>query len=260
MTLRFLGSLTTAAAAVVLLWMAPAPAAGQGKAYVPPKAWDGKADLSGIWQARNTAYVSVEPHTASLGMPAGTGVIVDPADGKIPYRPEALAKRNENFAKRATLDPVGKCYMPGVPRLTYMPFPFQIVQSAKYVILISEYMHVYRTLYTDGSKHIEGLDFWNGDSRAHWEGDTLVVDVTTFNDQTWFDMSGNHHSEALHVVERFTRTAPDVLTYEATIEDPKTFTRPWTIRMPLYRNTEPNARILEYECHSYLEDAERQGK
>jgi hypothetical protein len=257
MMLRLLGSAFSAAAVMALFPLASVPASGQAKAYVAPKAWDGHPDLSGIWQARNTAYVSLEPHTASLGMPAGTGVIVDPVDGKIPYRPEALAKRNDNFKKREDLDPVGKCYMSGVPRFAYMPFPFQIFQTPKYVVLISEYMHMYRTLYTDGSKHIEGLDFWNGDSRARWEGDTLVVDVTTFNDQTWFDMSGNHHSDALHVVERFTRMSDDVLTYEATIEDPKTFTRPWRIRMPLYRNTEPNARILEYECHSYLEDASK---
>jgi hypothetical protein len=254
MTIRIWISAVFAALAMTV-FVAPQSASGQAKAYVAAKAWDGHPDLSGIWQARNTAYVSVEPHTASLGMPAGAGVIVEPADGKIPYRPEALAKRNQNLAKHEMEDPVGKCYMSGVPRFAYMPFPFQIIQSPKYVILISEFMHMYRTVYTDGSKHIDGLDFWNGDSRAHWEGDTLVVDVTTFNDQTWFDMSGNHHSDALHVVERYTRTSDDVLTYEATIEDPKTFTRPWRIRMPLYRNLEPNARILEYECHSYLEDA-----
>jgi hypothetical protein len=260
MKLRFLGSIITAAAGVAWVTVATVPAAGQAKAYTAPKAWDGKADLSGIWQARNTAYVSVEAHTATLGMPAGVGVVVDPVDGKIPYRPEALTKRQQNWTTRAKADPVNSCYMPGTPRLMYLGFPFQIVQTAKYVIVSSEYMHVYRTIYTDGSKHIEGLDFWNGDSRGRWEGDTLVVDVAAFNDQTWFDMSGNHHSDALHVVERYTRTGEDVLTYEATIEDPKTFTRPWRIHMPLYRNTEPNARLLEYECHSYMEDAARESK
>jgi hypothetical protein len=254
---RLLGSILLAGAAAAVLWLAPAPASGQAKTYTPPKAWDGHADLSGIWQARNRAYVSLEPRTATLGMPASTGVIVDPPDGKIPYRPEALARRARNYANRATEDGVNRCFMPGVPRLTYMNFPFQIFQSAKYVIFVSEYVHVYRTIYTDGSKHLEGLDFWNGDSRGRWEGDTLVVDVAGFNDETWFDEAGNYHSDALHVVERFTRTADDVLNYEATIEDPKVFTRPWRIRMNLYRNTEPNARILEYECHSYAEDAAR---
>jgi hypothetical protein len=258
MKARFLGSLLIAGAALAALWVSPQPAAGQGKAYVPAKAWDGHADLSGIWQARNRAYVSVEPRTPSLGMPGSTGVIVDPPDGKIPYQASAVAKKNANFANRAQWDPVNSCFMPGTPRLMYMPFPFQIIQSAKYVIIASEYAHVYRTIYTDGTKHLEGIDFWNGDSRGRWEGDSLVADVSLFNDMTWFDMAGNHHSDALHVVERYTRTADDVLTYQAVIEDPQTFTRPWTIRMPMYRLTEPNARLLEYECHSYLEDAERE--
>src|SRR5437016_9558491 len=144
MTNRFLSSFLAAAGFAAAVFLAPAPAPGQAKAFIAPKAWDGHPDLSGIWQARNTAYVSVEPHTASLGMPAGTGVIVDPADGKIPYRPEALAQRQKNFAQRATLDGVGKCYMAGVPRMMYLPFPFQIFQTAKYVIVISEYMHTYR--------------------------------------------------------------------------------------------------------------------
>src|SRR5258708_2610754 len=249
------GATLSATLAAGALWLAPLPVSGQAKAYARAKAGDGHADLQGIWQARNTASEGVDAHPAALGIAAGTGVIVDPADAKIPYKPEALAKRNANFQNRATADPVGKCFMPGVPRLAYMPYPFQIFQTAKYVIIASEYVHVYRTIYTDGSKHLDGLDFWNGDSRGHWEGDTLVVDVTNFNDETWFDKSGNYHSDALHVVERYTRTAEDTLTYEATIEDPKVFSKPWKIRMPLYLHKEPNARLLEYECHSYLEDA-----
>jgi hypothetical protein len=204
--------------------------------------------------------VSLEPRTATLGMPASIGYLADPPDGKIPYRPEALARRQQNYAQRATEDPVNRCYMPGVPRLMYLPFPFQIFQSAKYVTMVSEYVHVYRTIYTDGSKHLEGLDFWNGDSRGRWEGDTLVVDVANFNGMTWLDQAGNYHSDALHVVERFTRTSDDVLLYEATLEDPKTFTRPWRIRMNMRRNTEPNARLLEYECHSYMEDELHEAK
>ena len=255
MKFRIWGSISMAAAAAALLWMAPAPASGQAKAYAPPKAWDNHADLSGIWEAHNRAYVSLEPRTPSLHMPASPGYIVDPPDGKIPYRPEALAKRNQNAKEREKLDGVNSCYMPGIPRLMYMGFPFQIFQTPKYVIVASEYAHVYRTIYTDGSKHIDGLEFWDGDSRGHWEGDTLVVEVTNFNTDTWFDMAGNHHSDALKVTERFQRTADDTLMYEATIEDPKTFTRPWRIRMPMKRDTQANARLFEYECHSYLEDA-----
>lgn len=247
--------MTAAGLGIALLAITSIPASAQSKAYAPPKAWDNHADLSGIWEAHNRAYVSLEPRTPSLNMPASPGYIVDPADGKIPYKPEALAKRDENYKNRQMEDGVNSCYMPGIPRLMYVGFPFEIFQTAKHVIIASEYAHVNRTIYVDGSKHIEDLEFWDGDSRGHWEGNTLVVDVTNFNDETWFDKAGNYHSGDLHVVERFTRTSDDTLQYEATIEDPKTFTRPWRIRMDMKRNTDPNARLYEYECHSYLEDA-----
>jgi hypothetical protein len=229
-------------------------------AYKAPRTWDNKPDIQGIWQVQNTANFDLEPHTASLGMPAGAGVIVDPPDGKIPYLPAALAQRKQNFENRAIADPVAKCYMPGVPRLTYLPFPLQVFQTPKFVIVASEYIHNYRTIHLDGRPHLDGVDFYNGDSRGHWEGDTLVVDVAGFNDQTWFDRAGNYHSDALHVVERYTRTGPDTLLYEATIEDPKVFARPWKISMALARRTEKNLRLLEYECYAYLEDAAKEAK
>jgi hypothetical protein len=230
------------------------------QSYKAPRTWGDQPDFQGIWQALNTANYDLEPHTASLGIPAGHGVIVDPPDGKIPYKPAALAKKQENFQHRATADPVSKCFMPGIPRLTYMPFPLQVFQTPKFVIIASEYIHNVRTIYLDGSQHLDGVDFYNGDSRGHWEGDTLVVDVAGFNDQTWFDNAGNYHSDALHVVERFTRTGPETLTYEATIEDPNVFTRPWKISMPLYLHREKNFRLLEYECHAYMEDAKAASK
>jgi hypothetical protein len=225
------------------------------QAYKAPRTWNNQPDLQGIWQVRANANDSVEAHTAVLGIPAGAGVIVDPADGKIPYKPEALAKRNDNLKNRDKLDPVNKCWMPGVPRMAYLPFPLQIFQSANWIIVASEYVHNYRTIYINGTKHLEVVDFYNGDSRGRWDGDSLVVDVANLNDQTWFDRSGNHHSEQLHVVERWTRAAADLLNYEATIEDPKTFTRAWKIALPMYRHAEPNFRLLEYECHAYMEDA-----
>ena len=224
------------------------------QAYRAPRAPDGHADLQGVWQAMSSAAaVNVEPHSASMNMQGGTGVIVDPADGKIPYRPEARAKQQENFKNRATLDPMHKCYMPGVPRVTYLPFPFQILQTGKTVVMLSEYTHTTRNVFLS-DKHLDGLELWMGDSRGRWDGDTLVVDVTQFNGDTWLDQSGNHHSAALHVVERYTRTGPDVLTYEATLTDPATYTRPWTMRVLLYRHQEPNYRLLEYECQAYLEE------
>jgi hypothetical protein len=244
----------------VVACVAALPALAQA-AYKAPRTSDGKADLQGIWQIQNTsAAYDLEPHTASTGIPAGPGVIVDPPDGKIPYQPSALAKKMENFKNRATDDPVSKCYMPGIPRLTYLPYPLQIFQTPRFVIIASEYIHNIRTIYLDGSPHLDGVDFYNGDSRGHWDGDSLVVDVAGFNDQTWFDRVGNYHSDALHVVERYTRTGPETITYEATVEDPKVFTKPWKISMPLYLHKEKNFRLLEYECHAYLEDLAKENK
>jgi len=255
---RFVESVLTAVA-IAITCVAAIPAAGQNStpsaAYKAPRAMDGHADIEGIWQVRNTsAAFDLQDHAAARGIPPGRGIIVDPPDGKIPYKQEALAKRAGNFQNRETADTLNKCYMPGVPRLTYLNFPLQIFQTPKYTLIAYEYIHIYRTIFTDGTKHIQGLDFWNGDSRGHWEGDTLVVDVSDFNDQTWFDASGDYHSGALHVVERYTRTGQDTLQYEATIEDPNVFTRPWTIRIPLYRHAEPGFRLLEYECHAYSDE------
>jgi hypothetical protein len=153
-----------------------------------------------------------------------------------------------------TLDPLHKCYLPGVPRITYLPFPFEITQTPTMVGITYEYGHTTRTIYTSGSTHPEGLiDFWMGDSRGQWEGDTLVVDVTNFNGKTWFDRAGNFHSDALHVVERYTPNGPNHIQYEATIEDQKVFTRPWKLSLPLYRRMEKHARVLDYECLEFEE-------
>ncbi len=215
--------------------------------------------LQGIWQVRNTtAAFDVQDHAGALGIPPGRSIVVQPADGKIPYKPEALAKRRGKFQESGrALDTLNKCYMPGVPRITYMDYPFQIFETPKYTLIAYEYIHNYRTIFTNGTQHLDGLDWWNGDSRGHWDGDSLVVDVTDFNDQTWFDASGDYHSDKLHVVERYTRTGPDTLQYEATIEDPEVFTQPWKISIPLYRHTEPNFRVLEYECQAYADEARR---
>ena len=221
---------------------------------------DGKPDLQGIWQARNVAFASLEDHGASWGIPAGRGVIVDPPDGKIPYQPWAAQRRQENYKNRASADPLGKCFLAGIPRITYLPFPFQIFQTPKFVAMAYEYDHATRTISLDGSKHLQDIDFWMGDSRGHWEGDTLVVDVADLNEATWLDLSGDFHSGDMKVVERYTRTGPDTLQYEATIEDPKVYTRPWKISMTLYRHTEKDFQLYEYECHDYLEDAQKDAK
>jgi hypothetical protein len=243
-----------AAAMAAGAWATPTAAAGQApaasaQARTLPRTPDGKPDLSGIWQVMNTASWDIQDHSAQKGVPAGQGVV---EGNDIPYLPAAAAKKQQNFANRATADVLSKCYLPGVPRITYLPFPFQILQTPTAVEIFYEYTHAVRQIYVDGSPHPPGhIDWWMGDSRGRWEGDTLVVDVVDFNDETWFDRAGNFHSDALHVVERYTLADRDHIDYEVTIEDPKVFTRPWKMRMPLYRHTEKNFQLLEYECHTF---------
>jgi hypothetical protein len=221
--------------------------------YTPPKTPTGEPDLQGIWQVRNTANWDLEHHAASYRSPAGLGVVVDPPDGKIPYQPEALEKKKQNSANRATADPVEKCYLAGVPRTMYLPYPFQILQTPDEVMIFSEYVHTVRWIPIKKLDRYPGYESWMGDPRGRFEGNTLVVESIGFNDQTWFDYAGNFHSDALKTTERFTRTAPDVITYEVTIEDPKVFTRPWTIRMPIYQHKDME-QILEYECFIYAQE------
>jgi hypothetical protein len=209
---------------------------------------DGKPDFTGIWQAMNSAAWNIQDHVAERGVPAGKGVV---EGNEIPYRPEALLKKQENFKNRATADPESKCWLPGVPRVMYMPYPFQIAQGPKQISILFEYVHAVRNIFMEGAHYPGHIDFWLGDSRGRWEGDTLVVDVTHFNDQTWFDRVGNFHSDALHVIERYSPMGPDHIRYEATIEDPKVFTKPWKMSMTFYRNREEHAQLLEYECFSF---------
>jgi hypothetical protein len=214
-----------------------------------PRTREGKPDLSGFWQAMNTANFDIQDHSAREGVPAGQGVV---EGNELPYLPAALTKKQENFKTRATADPETKCFAPGVPRLMYMPYPFQIVQDPRKVFMHFEYAYHNRTIHTDGSPHPKGgLGTWLGDSRGHWEGDTLVNDVVDFNDMTWFDRAGNFHSDAMHVVERYSLRDRDHMNYEATIEDPQVFTRPWKMRMIFYRHLEENFRVLEYLCWAF---------
>jgi hypothetical protein len=238
----------TAAVLAVCLWM-PALAAAQPPGAAFPRAADGHPDFSGIWQVMNTANFDIQDHPAQKGVPAGQGVV---EGNEIPYTPAGLAKKLENSKKRATDDPESKCYLPGVPRSTYMPFPFQILQTPGQVTILYEYVHAIRYIYTNGTPHPRGpIEWWLGDSRGRWDGDTLVVDSVHFNADTWFDRAGNHHSDALHVVERFSFIDRDHLNYEVTIEDPKVFTRPWKMRMVIYRHTEPGFQLLEFECYTF---------
>src|SRR5215831_17230630 len=217
----------TVAAAAFLLAALQVLAQPPAKAYAPTRLADGRPDLNGIWQAPAGIDKSLESKVN------GKRIIVDPADGKIPYLPEAQGRKLENKKTAASVDPVNKCFMPGVPRLMYTAYPFQIVQSSDQLAILSEFVRTVRHIYLKRQKHLPDIDFWMGDAIAHWDGDTLVVDTADLNDQTWLDASGDYHSDALHVIERFTRTSPDTISYDATIEDPKVFAKPWKIRFPL---------------------------
>ena len=250
-------------------------ASAQGPAtYQPSRLPDGRPDLNGIWQALNEAHYDLEGHVArpalalrsgpygplpappvlALGavgaVPPGLGVV---EGGAIPYLPNAATTRKENQEHWLERDPEIKCYLPGVPRATYMPYPFQILHSPTALFIAYEYAGATRNIYLKDPGPAP-VDSWMGQSVGRWEGETLVVDVTGQNDQTWFDRAGNFHSDALHVVERYTRTAPDAMRYEATIEDSKVFSRPWKIGMPLYRRLEPNAQLLDFKCVEFVEE------
>ena len=250
-----------------------------GQTARPGRMPDGKPDFSGIWQANNEANWDLQAHEArpgavmqqgvypyqyaqvpaapvlalgaAAGVPGSIGVVQ--GDGEIPYTPEAARVKKENAEHWIDHDPELKCYLPGIPRAMYMPHPFQIVQSTNKIQMAYAFTSTARTIHLD---QVEGPpdDTYMGHSVGRWEGNTLVVDVRNFNGKNWFDRAGNFHSDALHLVERFTPITPDAIRYEVTIEDPKVFTRPWRIAMPIYRRLEPNAQLLEYRCIEFVEE------
>jgi hypothetical protein len=245
----------------------------QASTYRAPRTPDGHPDMNGIWQALNEANWDIQMHVArpalavrpgpygpvpakevlALGaigaVPPGVGVV----DGELPYLPAALAQKKKNQDTYLASDPEIKCYLPGVPRATYMPYPMQIFQSTKAFFIAYEYAGAVRNVYLKDPGPAPA-DSWMGQSVGHWEGETFVVDVTGLNESTWFDRSGNFHSEEMKVTERYTRTSPDVISYEATITDPKTFSRPWKMTMPLYRRGEKNAQLMEFKCVEFVEE------
>jgi len=230
-------------------------AGGRGGPQTPPPPFtrnsDGHPNMQGYWDTENfaTAFDLETRDKAEYGIPAGKGVIVDPADGKIPYQPWALAKKKDLFEHNMYSDPQAHCYLSGVPRQMYTPFGFQILQPKNSVLLLYEAFHSYRVIPLDNRPHISGqIRLFEGDSRGHWEGDTLVVDVTNQNPDTWFDMAGNFHSDALHVVERYTMLNANTISYRALLEDTKVFTRPFTIAFNLVRNRDVNYEQLEFAC------------
>jgi hypothetical protein len=244
---------------LAILLVASTPALAQ-QAYHAPKGPDGHPNLNGIWQALNTADWDLVDHAARMGLvtadgtlsadPGGIGVV---EGGEIPYLPAALETKKKNFENRLKLDPEIRCYLPGVPRANYLPYPFQIFQSPKALFFAYQYDGAVRNIFLKDPGPAPA-DSWMGQSYGKWEGETLVIDVTGFDERTWLDRAGDFHSDALHVVERYTMIGPEVLSYEATIEDPKVFSKPWKIRMPLYRHVEKGARLMEFKCVEFVED------
>ena len=270
----FFGSMMAVAAVLAVLSIEPVRAAAGGaqaptgttKAWNPARTPDGQPDIQGFW-VRNTGpgspSHSLEEGSEPLAFTiqgrdpktARVNVVVDPADGRIPYQPWAAAKRREHLVnlfaptKREQVDPDDRCLLNGAPRQVYGG-GFEIVQVPGQVVFLFENAHAYRVIPTDGRPHLaKDIQLWMGDSRGHWEGNTLVVEVTNQNDQTWLDSHGSFHSDALRVVERFTLVDADTMRYEATIEDPTVFTRPWKIAMPLNRNRQVGFEQWEEACH-----------
>jgi len=221
----------------------------------------GKPNLNGIWQTMSSANWNLEAHSAQkidsqwelgalFSIPAGKSVVVG---GKIPYLPQALQQRDELRAQWPKSDPETYCYLPGIPRATYMPYPFQILQGDRDILMVYSYATANRTVYMKDHQE-PPVDTWMGRSNGHWQGDTLVVETTGFNARAHLDRAGNHFSSALKVVERFTMENANVIRYEATLTDSETYSAPWTIRMPLYKHVEANAELLEHKCVPFAEE------
>lgn len=235
------------AVACALLVMAAGAAVAADQSV--PRLANGRPDFSGIWQTTSAAEYDLEPHIGRKDAPPGPGIV---DGGEIPYLPKALAQRKKNFERRATDDPRLKCWTLGVPRGVYFPEPFQILQRPRDLTIVHQFGHSVRTIHTNGTRRPAKSDneYWMGDSRARWDGDTLVVDVTDFNDETWLDRSGNFHSTALRVEERWTLLDANTIRYRATLTDPQVYARPWSLTVYLHRHREPGFQLIENYCYT----------
>jgi hypothetical protein len=289
MSKRVVAAMLAMAAVVAVLSLVPsagptslvsvvgvAEAAGEGaqaptaaKPWDPPRTADGQPDLQGFWRPELGGSYSIEDvdlqgiqQLRGVPLKRGASRIVDPADGKVPYQPWAAAKQKEIFdnhlnPKPEHLDPQTRCYLTGSPRDMYRLNTYQILQPPGQVVILYENAHAYRAIPLDGRAHIgKSIQLWAGDSRGRWEGNTLVIDATNFNGKSWFDIVGNFQSDALHVVERFTRVAADKINYEATIEDPKLYTRPWKLAVPIVRVDDKAYEMWEEACHEGERDVQ----
>jgi hypothetical protein len=261
-------------ALVLLFLLAGTGTSLAGTSYDPPRLADGKPDFNGVWQVMNRANDNLEAHPAqaafalregpvvpvparevlALGavgaVPAGLGVVVG---GKIPYTPEALKQRETNRANWLTADPEIKCYLPGVPRANYMDFGFQIFQNSDALLFSYEYAGAARDVHLSDPGP-PPIDSWMGQSWMHWDGDTMVIETTGLNGETWLDRAGDFHTDKLQVTERYTLTSPYTMDYEATLTDPQVYTRPWTIRMPIYRRVPPDDQLMQFNCVEFVEE------
>lgn len=259
--MRTHGRLLSVAACVAAVFGGALTSRAGGQTGTFTRMADGRPNLNGIWQVMNTANWDLEDHPAKAGppqfgvfgaVPPGVGVV---EGGEIPYKPAALQKRQENFKSRFTDDPENKCYMPGVPRATYLPYPFQIIQGTAKIAIVYSVNEANRTVHMDKAKPEPApIDSWMGRSHGRWDGDTLVVEAAGFNGLAWLDRAGNHATDALKVTERYTPVGPDRIEYEATLEDSNVFTRPWKISMPILRRPEKNAQIVEFKCIEFAEE------
>jgi hypothetical protein len=250
----------TIACAAAMLFVATAAFAQLPSGYEPARMRNGHPDLNGIWQAAGTANWNLEAHppqqgpiweTGAIGsVPGGPGVV---AEGAIPYQPAALEQRKKNFDNRRADDPEAKCYLPGVPRATYMPYPFQIVQGDADILMVYEYATASRRINMGKPREVP-IDTWMGMSNGRWEGNTLVVDVTAQNGLAWLDRAGNFASSQVRVRERFTPVSPYHMEYQATVEDASVFTAPWTIKLMLYRRVEPGVELIDFKCVEFVEE------
>ncbi len=223
-------------------------ALANAKTFSPPRTQDGRPDIQGFWRGPGAGTESIEEHPRKADDSGGPTMIVDPPDGKIPYQPWARAHAAENREKY--VEPNTACFPSGVPRVFYTPTRFEILQSPEYVLFLIERAHTYRIIPMDSRPHAgDNLRLWVGDSRGHWEGNTLVVDVTNQNAKPWFDQAGNFYSAAAHMVERLTLVDANTIHYAITIEDPAVYTRPWTMVFPMRRLNQKNFELPEEACH-----------
>jgi hypothetical protein len=246
----------------------------QQQSYEPPRLSSGKPNFSGVWQVLNSANFNLEARPAQAAMlmregpvvpvpakevvalgaigavPASIGVV---DEGKIPYQSAALKQRQQNRADWLEKSPEIKCYLPGIPRATYMPYPFQILHNDDALFFSYEYAGAVRDVHLSNPGPAP-IDSWMGQSWAEWDGDTLVIHTDGFNGQTWLDRAGNFHSDLLKVTERFTRTSDYTTHYQAKLEDESVYTKPWSISMELYKRVGVDDRIMQFNCVEFVEE------